>query len=82
MSKRLMQKLLQLYKSLICHILEYACAVWQISGAKPLDEVQRKAFCLCLDAYGTTAMPAKSDSDVMLCLQLLSKTLTCRHHLS
>ena len=28
-----------------------------------------------------TVRPAKSDSDAMLCLQLLSKTLTCTHHL-
>ena len=30
----------------------------------------------------STAMPTESDSDVMLCLQLLSKTLTCTLHLS
>ena len=41
-----------------------------------------------LDAYDTmcchvtTVVPAKSDSDVILCLQLLSKTLTCTLHLS
>ena len=29
-----------------------------------------------------TVMPTKSDSDVVLCLQLLSKTLTCTLHLS
>ena len=29
-----------------------------------------------------TVLPAKSDSDVMFCLQLLSKTLTDTHHLS
>ena len=29
-----------------------------------------------------TAVPTKSDSDVLLCLQLLSKTLTCTLHLS
>ena len=51
-------KLLQLYKSLICPILEYACAVWQIADAKPLDEVQRKSLCLCLDAYGTSGREA------------------------
>ena len=27
-------------------------------------------------------MPTKSDSDVILCLQLLSKTITCTLHLS
>ena len=29
-----------------------------------------------------TIVPAKSDSDVVFCLQLLSKTLTCTLHLS
>ena len=29
-----------------------------------------------------TVLPTKSDSDVILCLQLLSKTLTCTLHLS
>ena len=29
-----------------------------------------------------TVMPTKSDSDVILCLQLLSKTLTCTLHFS
>ena len=29
-----------------------------------------------------TVLPAKSDSDAMFCLQLLSKTLACTHHLS
>ena len=30
----------------------------------------------------TTVVPTKSDSDVIFCLQLLSKTLTCTLHLS
>ena len=29
-----------------------------------------------------TVVPAKSDSDVIFCLQLLSKTLICTFHLS
>ena len=29
-----------------------------------------------------TGLPAKSDSDVMFCLQLQSKTLTCTLHFS
>ena len=29
-----------------------------------------------------TVVPTKNDSDVILCLQLLSKALTCDHHLS
>ena len=30
----------------------------------------------------TTVVPTKSDSDVILCLHLLSETLTCTLHLS
>ena len=30
----------------------------------------------------TTVMPTKSDRDIILCLQLLSKTLMCTIHLS
>ena len=30
----------------------------------------------------TIVVPTKNDSDVIFCLQLLSKTLTCIHHLS
>ena len=30
----------------------------------------------------STVMPARSDGDVMFCLQLLSKTLSCTLHLS
>ena len=29
-----------------------------------------------------TVVPTKSDSDVIFCLQLLNKTLTCTFHLS
>ena len=31
---------------------------------------------------GITVVPTKSDSDVIFCLQLLSKILTCTLHLS
>ena len=34
-------------------------------------------FIMCI-----TVLPAKNDSDVIFCLQLLSKTLTCTLHLS
>ena len=30
----------------------------------------------------TTVLPAKSDSDVIFCLQVLSKALSCTLHLS
>ena len=32
--------------------------------------------------HNTTVVPTKSDSDVMFCLQLLSKSLTSTVHLS
>ena len=32
-------------------------------------------------SMGTTVVPTKSDSDVVFCLQLLSKTSTCTPHL-
>ena len=31
---------------------------------------------------GTTVVPTKGDSDVILCLELLSKTQTCTLHLT
>ena len=34
------------------------------------------------EIFRGTAVPTKSDSDVIFCLQLLSKTLTCTLHLS
>ncbi|MEW8544970.1 MAG: reverse transcriptase domain-containing protein [Candidatus Thiodiazotropha sp.] len=51
-------KLIQLYKSLICPILEYACPVWQIADAKRLDEIQRKALSLCLDSCANSGREA------------------------
>ena len=37
--------------------------------------------CRLLGHFMSTVLPAKSDSDVVFCLQLLSKTLTCTLHL-
>ena len=37
--------------------------------------------CMIL-TYDTTVLPAKSDSDVMFCLQLLIKALICTFHFS
>ena len=34
------------------------------------------------NSYFSTAVPTKSDSDIIFCLQLLSKTLPCTLHLS
>ena len=41
-------------------------------------------FMVNIQKFGipVTVLPAKSDSDVMFCLQLFSKTLTCTLHLS
>ena len=51
-------KLVQMYKTLICPVLEYASPVWQIADAMLLDEVQRKALSLCLDSYGSSGREA------------------------
>ena len=40
------------------------------------------ASVLSTKAYTGAVVPTKSDIDVILCLQLLSKTLTCTLHLS
>ena len=44
-----------------------------------------ESFCFnipsALTVYTYTVMPTKSDSDVIFCLQLLSRTLTCSLHL-
>ena len=45
---------------------------------------KQNILCVESDVIGrddSTILPAKSDSDVMFCLQLLSKTLNCTHHL-
>ena len=43
---------------------------------------QRQVVSLRGLANRATVVPTKSDSDLILCLQLLSKTLTCTLHLS
>ena len=47
-------------------------------SGKPFWQKQRKEMC----EDTTAVVPTKSDSDVILCIQLLSKTLTCTLHLS
>ena len=37
---------------------------------------------LCLCIAQATVVPTKSDSDIMFCLQLLGKKLTCTLHLT
>ena len=39
-------------------------------------------FKVFANVCGTSFVLSKSDSDVMLCLQLLSKTISCTLHLS
>ena len=41
-----------------------------------------KNWELFIKIYIASVVPTKSNSGVILCLQLLSKTLTCTHHLS
>ena len=36
---------------------------------------------LDMDIQIATVVPTKNDNDVCFCLQLLSKTLTCKHHI-
>ena len=50
-------------------------------------QVYKKMFSYILNSieyehHGPTVVPTKSDSDVILCLHSLSKTLTCTLHLS
>ena len=44
--------------------------------------VRLPSFGINIYLYVPIVVPTKSDSDVILCLQLLSKTLTCTLHLS
>ena len=47
---------------------------------KPLYHERTVSYVTILMMF-TTALPAKNDIDIILCLQLLSKTSTCTHHL-
>ena len=38
-------------------------------------------YCVCQTYNTCTVVPTKSDSDVIFCLQFLSKTLNCTLHL-
>ena len=52
---------------------------------KAIMEVYGKYFqvgALLVILINATVVPTKNDSDVIFCLQLLSKTLTCTLHLS
>ena len=45
-------------------------------------EKEKKSLNTRLTCTNGTVVPTKSDRDVILCLQLLSKILTCTLHLS
>ena len=48
-----------------------------------LDQWLLSHHSRCIDSQcQTTVLPAKSDSDLVFCLQLLSKTLICTLHLN
>ena len=71
-------KLVQLYKALICPILEYACPVWQIADTKRLDDIQRKALSLCLDSCATSGREALEVELAVKPLQIRRQELAIR----
>lgn len=55
------EKMIQLYICLVRSIMEYGCIVWQIADpkyTKLLDNVQKKALCLCLNMPITSGREA------------------------
>ena len=53
-----------------------------LSAAVVIGTLKVKMCALIyLPVVSATVLPAKSDSDVIFCLQLLSKTLTCTLHM-
>ena len=63
------------YLSSIKNGLETYSCTKEPSASKFNSEIDRKLGF-------STVLPAKSDNDVIFCLQVLSKTLTCTLHLS
>ena len=61
-----------------CHF--YELANMGFVERKPVFEVND--MLSINPAYSTTVMSTKSDSDIIFCLQLLSKTFTCTLHFS
>ena len=64
-----------LYDLLFIYCPELATSTVSLTGEWAQGDVS-KQYTYC------TVLPAKSDSDVMFCLQLLSKISTCTLHLS
>ena len=54
----------------------------QTSAEDKHQRVRDWVHIVCNTDYQSTVVPTKSDSEVILCLQLLSKTLRCTLHLS
>ena len=66
-------------------MLTRVIVVWRST----LGDIYLRNILACMLSYvnqyivlDTAVLPAKSDSDVMFCLQLFSKTLTLTHHVS
>ena len=70
-------------KNIKCVLLNEALFVFQTVYTTIIVDQNVRLFIIAVDyVLSYTALPAKSDSNVMFCLQLLSKTLTCTLHLS
>ena len=52
------KNMIQLYKSLVLHSLEYVSSVWQIGNCEQLNKVQKKCFALCLGIPSTAGLEA------------------------
>ena len=73
------EKITQNAKSFICK-LSIICG--RLSTCDFFRDTVTCKVIVVLVSNTSTVLPAKSDSDGMFCLQLLSKTLTCTLHLS
>ena len=60
----------EIFKQILFHVINTILHSWSYNL---YISIKRKHSC--------TVVPTKSDSDVIFCLQLLSKTLTCALHL-
>ena len=66
----------------ICPVGLAKLAIGLYFGAKTCDFFKLCFLFVQFMFLVTTTVPNKSDSDVILCLQLLSKTLNCTLHMS
>ena len=68
-----------------CSVFEHPCSVSKRKSCDYPPWVWSWTICSLPSGRNqliTTVMPTKSDSDIIFCLQLLSKTLICTLHLS